>query len=224
MKLNIYVQIILYITYQAYGFLTRGCIRKCSFCIVSKKEGNIKENADIEEFIDNKKEAILLDNNVIAHNYGLKQIEKIIRLGIKIDFNQGLDCRIISKDIEIVKLLSKVKWLKPLRMALDNENQIDPLIKSIELLRQYKTTPKNYFIYVLVKNIKSALKRINICKKYNVDPFAQPYMDFKKDIKVLSETKRFCRWVNHKAIFRSVEWKDYNNKTRHNQIGQFELF
>ncbi len=201
----------LYNCKHAYGFLTRGCIRKCSFCIVPKKEGNIKSNADIKEFISDKKSAILLDNNVLASEHGLKQIEKIIKLKIKVDFNQGLDCRIIAKNIDIAKLLSNVKWLKPLRMSLDSDSQIDSLIKAIEFLRYYKTTPKNYFIYILTKDINNALKRVNICKKYNLDPYVQPYMDPEKDIKLSWEIKNFLRYVNRKAIFKSVSWTEYKN-------------
>ena len=45
---------------SAYGFLTRGCPNKCSWCIVPEKEGKIRPNADIEEFLDGKKSAILM--------------------------------------------------------------------------------------------------------------------------------------------------------------------
>lgn len=35
----------------AYGFLTRGCIRKCAWCIVPRKEGMIAPYMDIEEIL-----------------------------------------------------------------------------------------------------------------------------------------------------------------------------
>ncbi len=200
----------LYNCEHAYGFLTRGCIRKCSFCIVPIKEGYIKSHADIEEFLNNKKSAILLDNNVLSSEHGLRQIEKIIKLKIKIDFNQGLDCRIIAKNKDIAKLLSQVKWLKPLRMALDSDSQIDSLIKAVELLRYYKTTPKRYFIYILVKDIKSALERLEICRKYDLTPFAQPYMDPENNKKQISKNiHTFCLWVNRPQLFKSVSWKQF---------------
>jgi len=196
----------LYGCQHAYGFLTRGCIRKCSFCLVYKKEGYIQKYQDIKEFIEDKKSAILLDNNVLSHEWGLQQIEKIIKLGIKVDFNQGLDARLIIEDI--AKLLSKVKWLKPVRMACDKKSQIDSVIKAVELLRRYNTTPKNYFIYILVKEIEDALYRINKLRYLKLDFFAQPYMDF-DNIKITKKQKQFCRWVNHKAIFKTVKWKEY---------------
>ncbi len=55
----------------------------------SPKRGRIAGNADIEEFLDGRRNAVLLDNNVLASGWGLEQIEKIIRLGVRVDFNQG---------------------------------------------------------------------------------------------------------------------------------------
>jgi hypothetical protein len=199
----------LYDENKAFGFLTRGCPNKCNFCIVPNKEGNITENADISEFWNGQKSAILLDNNVLAHEHGLKQIEKIINLGIKIDFNQGLDARIIAKNKDIAKLLSRVKWHKPLRMACDSKKQMIYIKKATELLRKYNTTPKNYFIYLLVKDIGDAYERAVFLKELKLDPFAQPFRDLENNIQPTKEQQKFSRWVNHKAIFKTVDFEDY---------------
>jgi radical SAM superfamily enzyme YgiQ (UPF0313 family) len=50
---------------HAYGFLTRGCTRNCAWCIVPKKEGDIRPAGDIEEILQGRKSAILMDNNVL---------------------------------------------------------------------------------------------------------------------------------------------------------------
>ena len=101
------------------------------------KEGNIRPYADIEEFLQGRKEAVLMDNNVLAHEHGLTQIEKIIKLGIKVDFNQGLDARIIAKDKSIAELLSKVKWSRYLRLARDTKSQIPYIEKALSNLNEY---------------------------------------------------------------------------------------
>jgi hypothetical protein len=92
---------------EAYGFLTRGCPNKCKWCIVPEKEGYIRPHMDIEEFLDGRRCAVLMDNNVLACDHGLVQIEKIVKLGIKVDFNQGLDARIIAKNEHIAELLGR---------------------------------------------------------------------------------------------------------------------
>jgi len=197
----------LYKCVYAYGFLTRGCPNKCDWCIVPKKEGDIKPYMDIDNIIADKKSVVLMDNNILASEYGIKQIEKMIKMKIKVDFNQGLDARLIDKDV--AKLLSKLKWLSPLRMACDTLSQMPHIEKATKLLRDYDCTPKNYFIYVLVKNIDDAYKRVLFLKDLNLDPFAQPYRDFINNTEPEKELKQFARWVNHKAIFKSIDWKQY---------------
>jgi hypothetical protein len=198
----------LYDSKSAYGFLTRGCIRKCSWCVVPLKEGMIHAYADIDDFIADKNSAILMDNNVLAHEHGLSQIEKIISKKISIDFNQGLDARLIADNPEIAKLLSKVKWLTPLRMACDTQSQMDSVQKATELLRKYGTKPNNFFIYVLVKDIDDALKRVMFLKNLKLDPYAQPYRDFENNY-VDPKLNQFKRWVNAKVYFKSFSWEEY---------------
>ena len=198
----------LYDCEHAYGFLTRGCPNKCSWCIVPNKEGDIIPNADISEFIGDKKSAVLMDNNVLASEHGLKQIEKIIDMKIKVDFNQGLDARLIDNDI--AKLLSKVKWIYRLRMACDTLSAVEPLLKAVELLRKYNCKcDHRFFVYLLVKDISDTLKRIAILKENNIDMFAQPFIDYQNNIMPTREQKRLARYVNHKAIFKSVKYEDY---------------
>jgi len=199
----------LYNESKAYGFLTRGCPNKCNWCIVPKKEGAIVGNADITEFWNGQKEAILLDNNVLASDFGLKQIEKIIDLGIKIDFNQGLDARLIASNKDIAKLLSKVKWSRYLRMACDTKSQIPFIEKALANLNEYGLKNYKVFVYVLVKDIEDALLRINFLKQKGCSPFAQPYRDFENNILPTKKQKRVARWTNHKAIFKTVEFVDY---------------
>lgn len=69
----------------AYGFLTRGCPNRCKWCVVPQKEGNVEPYMDIEEIaIDGRNNIILMDNNILASEHGLSQIEKIIKLKLKI--------------------------------------------------------------------------------------------------------------------------------------------
>lgn len=188
------------------GFLTRGCPNNCTWCIVPFKEGSIKLHADIEEFARHKK-VVLMDNNVLACDHGIEQIKKIAKLGLKVDFNQGLDARLIDNDM--AKLLSKLRWLAPLRMSCDTENQMSAILKAVTLLRWHNTVPRRYYVNVLVKNINDALERVRFLKGLDLDPFALPYRDYDNKVMVTPEQKDFARWVNHKAIFKSTTWEDY---------------
>ena len=202
----------LYNCEHAYGFLTRGCIRRCEWCLVPEKEGTIRAYADIDSFLMGKKTAVLMDNNVLASDHGIRQIERIIELEIKVDFNQGLDARLI--DDSMAKLLSKVKWLHPVRLACDSPAMMEPVRKAVEKLRWYNCTPRRYFVYTLVKDIPEAIERIKFLKGIYVEPFAQPYRDFKNNTEPLREQKDFARWVNQTAVFNSVAWCDYTTAGR----------
>ena len=191
---------------KSYGYLTRGCPNKCSWCVVPEKEGNIKPYMDINDFLRHDK-VVIMDNNILAHEHGIKQIEKIARLGVKVDFNQGLDSRLI--DDSMAKLLSKLKWLEPVRLACDYKGQMKYVHKAIEHLRWHNVTPRLYRVYVLVKEIDDALERIRFLKGLDVSCFAQPFMDYYNPQEPTDEQKRMARWVNRQAIFRSTTWENY---------------
>ncbi|GAG76488.1 unnamed protein product, partial [marine sediment metagenome] len=178
---------------------------KCKWCFVPEKEGDIKAHADIEEFLRHDK-VVLLDNNVLASEHGIKQIEKLIRLKVKVDFNQGLDARLI--DNTMAKLLAKVKWLKPIRLACDSQSMKKPIQKAVELLRWNNATPSQYFVYCLLIDPEESLDRIKFLKGLYLDVFAQPYRD-KEGTEPEQILKDMARFVDRKEIFKTTTWEEY---------------
>ena len=198
----------LYPQYQhAYGFLTRGCIRHCKWCVVPKKEGGIRAYRDMKTVLQGRKTAILMDNNVLASNHGLEQLEKIIDIGCKVDFNQGLDSRLVTD--EIAKILSKIKWIRFIRFACDTTPAVEPLLKAVDKLNKYGVKNYRIFVYILVKDVADANERCKILKRLGVNPFAQTYRDYDNNILPTAEQKRFSWYVNQKAVFKATEWEDY---------------
>lgn len=195
---------------EAYGFLTRGCPNKCPWCIVPGKEGLIRPHAGITEFLAGRKKAILMDNNVLASDWGLSQIEKILDLGVRVDFNQGLDARIVAGNPDIARLLSRVKWISHIRFACDTKAQIPSVEKAVRLLGDNGIKPEKIFCYVLIKqDTADALERLRFLKNLGIDPFAQPYRDFEGKVKITREQRRVARWCNHKAVFNTVDYVNY---------------
>jgi hypothetical protein len=193
---------------ESYGFLTRGCIRACEWCFVPRKEGKIRAHADIEEFARHG-EVVLMDNNVLAHSHGLDQIEKMSRLGLRVDFNQGLDARLI--DDAAARRLGKLKWLHPLRLACDTSAQIESIRKAVTLLRWHNTTPRRFSCYVLIRDVADALERVRFLKGMDVDPFAQPYRA-PDGTEPTREQKGFARWCNQKAAYKGCTWEEYKRR------------
>jgi len=201
----------LYDCRKSYGFLTRGCIRKCKDCFVPEKEGGIKPHADIESFARHG-DVVLMDNNVLAHDHGVRQIEKIIKLGLRADFNQGLDARLI--DNTMAKLLSRVRWHPEIRLACDSVGMMEPVRKAVELLRWHNTSPPRYFCYVLSKDYDTTLERVKFLKGIYVDPFVQTLRN-KDDTFVPSQRcMDLKRFVNNRRIYRTCAFEDYEKGKR----------
>lgn len=59
----------------AIGFLTRGCIRNCPWCVVPKKEGRIRPYRTWKEVKRaDSRVIVFMDNNVLACPHGIEQI------------------------------------------------------------------------------------------------------------------------------------------------------
>ena len=202
----------------AIGYLTRGCIRKCPWCVVPKKEGGIKPYSTWQEIKrDDSNKIVFMDNNVLACEHGLNQMRDMVGKNIRIDFNQGLDARLITDDV--AELLSKLKWISFVRMSADTDAMLDVVIDKIKLLESYGLKPYKTFVYVLTQDIKSAEKRCLALKEIGSNPFAQPYRDFTTNKEPSKELKHFARWVNNKAVFKSTNsFAEYNQRIRgHNK-------
>ena len=200
----IYPDYSLYNCDYAMGFVTRGCIRNCPFCIVPQKEGGIKQVGNINNFWNGQTHIKLLDNNLTAHDDAFfSTMEDLTCKKIKTDFSQGLDIRLI--DDEKAKALSKVKLWKQIHFAFDHINQEKAVRKGIETLKRHLSLSRVMF-YVLIgydSTQEEDLYRVRLLHSLGVDPFVMPYD--KSD----RYQKDFARWVNHKAIFKSVTWEDY---------------
>lgn len=157
------------------GFTSRGCIRKCPFCLVPEKEGGIHPHASIYEFWDKShKKIILLDNNLLASPNWKQTMNDLIAEGLEADFNQGLDIRLVNE--ENIAYLKRVKT-KQLRFAFDCMSYETSVRKGIELLLKNGLSPRKISFYVLVgfDEDETAIARMEILKTYNVDIYPMIY-------------------------------------------------
>lgn len=188
------------------GFTSRGCIRKCKFCIVPKKEGYIRSNCSIYEFWDSKhKHIMLLDNNILALSDHFNVIaHQILSENLTVDFNQGLDIRLINDGN--AEVLSKLKVKPEYRFAFDDIKLEATIRKKVDILKRHGI--KRGFFYVLVgfnSTFEEDMHRINVLKeldqrafvmKYETVVGKQPYTDF-------------ARWVNARQLFRTVSFERF---------------
>lgn len=193
------------ITDTAYGYLTRGCPRSCPFCIVSEKEGRRSQQvAELDEFWRGEKNIVLLDPNITASKECEKLFDDLISTKAYIDFNQGLDVRLLTD--KGADQLNRMK-LKMIHFAWDNyEMKTYEKLKAIKPLLKYDH--HKLMAYVLVNyntTIEQDLERIYKLKELDIDPYV---MIFDKP-NAPKEIRKMQRWCNAKWIFRSTEWEDY---------------
>ena len=81
---------------RAIGFLTRGCPRRCPFCVVPLKEGKPRQVSDLKSLLQGRRKLILLDDNLLAHPQADDLLEEMAGLGLAVNFNQTLDLRLLT--------------------------------------------------------------------------------------------------------------------------------
>ena len=100
----------------AIGYLTRGCPNHCRWCVVPRKEGKIRSYRRWQEIVRHDTDKlVLMDNNILACEHGIKQLEGLIGSGYRIDLNQGMDARLVTDDI--ANILSRLKWIRFIRFS-----------------------------------------------------------------------------------------------------------
>lgn len=199
----------------SYGFLTRGCPNNCRWCIVPKKEGGIHPYMDIDEITQNgiRPNAVLMDNNVLACEYGIKQLIKIIERGYRIDFNQGLDARLVTK--EIAELLSKIRWLKYIRFGCDTQKQVEECDNVIEMMRSLGYDGSFMLYTMIYGDIEECYERISRWKdkryQTKVKTHSQPELNFSTTIQKIPQwQKDMAHWANKKTCYFGCDFKDFS--------------
>ena len=191
----------------AVGFLTQGCCRCCDFCIVPRKEGAVHPAATWEEIKrPDSREMVLLDNNVLASDYGLEQIDRMGRERVWVDFNQGLDARLITP--EIAGMLARLHWIRLIRLACDTSEMLPVIRQATSYLKEAGVSQSRFWAYALVRDVEEAHQRVMALREMGVEPFAQPYRDYDGG-EPTEERKAFARWVNRKSLFKSCTWESY---------------
>lgn len=190
----------------AYGFLSRGCPRRCGFCIVSEKEGcRAEAAADLCEFWSGEREIKLLDANLLACPDWERLLLQLAGSGAMVDFTQGLDVRLATA--EKVDALNRVR-VKMLHFAWDDpEDDLTGDFKRFAELTSLKDYRRRR-VYVLTNygsSHEQDLYRIYTLRGLGYEPYVMVY----EKPTAPSVTRRLQRWVNNKRFFHAVP--DFND-------------
>ena len=194
----------------AIGYLTRGCPNKCRWCVVPKKEGGIRPYRAWQDLVrQDTDKLVLMDNNILACDYGIEQLAGLIGSGYRIDLNQGMDARLVTS--EVADILARLKWINYLRFSCDQESQIEPVLHTCELLKERGIKPYRVFVYLLVTaDLSSASRRVEALKRLRgINLYAQAERNESLGIRPNKAQLEFAHRYVYSGCFRRETWEEY---------------
>lgn len=199
------------------GFITRGCFRKCRFC-VNQKFDHVFEHSPLDEFYyEGCKKICLLDDNFLGCPNWKALLQQLIATGKPFKFKQGLDERLLTE--EKCEMLFNASYDGDYTFAFDNIADYDLVHKKLEMIRRYAGS-KSVKFYVLVgfegtgaEDIENAFRRLELLMRYQCLPFVMRYQD--KNRKPWQESEyrgmyiALARWGNQPNIFKKMSFRHF---------------
>lgn len=240
-----------YKDYQKYsiGFLTRGCVRHCPFC-VNKLETQVSRYSKLEWFLDNERDKrgnlvrpyiYLWDDNFLASDRTIWEplLKELIDTKRPFQFRQGLDERMLaqSPDGELMaQMLSKSKYHGDFIFAFDNWKDRDLIEKALKIWKRYnrKKTTKFYLFCGFMlrddnfdkfyKDIWELFQRIRVLMAYDCIGYVMRHDDYHKS-PLPNIYVQVARWCNQPQFYKKQSFWEYcyRNQTYWEQQNGFEV-
>jgi len=194
----------------AIGYVTRGCPNKCPHCVVPEKEGDIKPYRRWRELVrPDSKKLVLMDNNILACEFGINELQSLIDSGYALDLNQGMDARLV--DERIAGIIARLKWIRYIRFSCDSTPQIDAIHRAAALLAPYGIKPYRLFVYMLVtKDICDAADRVERLRGLDgISLYAQAERNEGKGIIPNRAQLEFSQRYVYGRSYRKETWREY---------------
>lgn len=194
----------------AYGVLTRGCPRQCSFCHTSKKDGTVSRKvADLSEFWQGQKKIMLLDQNILACKDWRELLQQLIDSKATVEFNGGLDIRLMTE--EKAKYVTAIKQ-KLVHFAWDRYEDKEKILPRFQMFKEVSQFPAwKMIVYTIVNydtTIEQDLERIYTLKKLGYWAYVMIYN--KDKVPKGHIYRKLQRWCNNRIIFGSgVTFEEY---------------
>lgn len=203
-----------YYTDFSIGFLTRGCFRKCQFCI-NQNYNKVEKASDLKEFVDKKRKKIcLLDDNFFGYSNWKEELIKLQQSKKKFQFKQGLDIRLLTD--EKAEMLVNSKYDGDYIFAFDNYDDRELIVNKLEIWMKYWKNEKHRTkFYVLcaykdndIVDIIETFQRIRLLFKYRCYPYIMKYKNWKES-KYESIYTSLAGWCNQPFLLTSMSFKEY---------------
>lgn len=194
---------------HAIGRLTRGCVRRCPWCVVWRQDGRVRQVAELSDFWRGQSHVRLLDDNLLAKPALFREAcEAFTAAGTRVSF-EALDARLLTDDA--ARLLMRVKRWKPLHFAWDAIADEEPVMRGLLTLKKHYPSMHDVLVYVLIgfdTTPAEDLYRVVKLRTHGIEPFIMPFD------KADPYQKAFARWGNAKQL-RKVPWSEYRRGMGH---------
>ena len=200
------------------GFTTRGCFRKCEFC-VNRNCNKVVRHSKVNEFLDTNKPRIFLwDDNVLGYSGWREIFDELDATKKPFQFRQGLDFRLITD--EKAERLSHAKWYGDFIFAFDNWKDRVIIEKNLKIWKKHnpKKSTKFYLFcgfkltktsnQKLLKDVKELFYRIRILMKYGCVGYVMRHIDYLKH-PLGNIYVQIARWCNQQQFYKKMSFWEY---------------
>lgn len=206
------------------GFITRGCFRKCGFC-VNKKYNHVFSHSPLEEFYDpTRKKICLLDDNFFGYKDWKPALLELQATKKPFKFKQGMDERILND--EKCEMLFSSKYDGSFTFAFDNIDDKELIEKKLKLIRKY--TEKIPMFYVLCgfdkndkyddefweKDILNTFERIQLLMEYHCLPYIMRFNKYEES-PYRGMYINLARWCNQPSFFKKKSFYEFCTMKEH---------
>jgi hypothetical protein len=165
---------------------------------------------------------VLLDDNFLALLGRAKALlEEAIERGIEVCFSQGLDIRLVTR--EIAGLLARVRFWnthhtrRQLTVAFDSPEMYRAFRRGVTLLVEAGIKPwqiQAFFLCGYGSTFDEDVERFSVMRQLDIDPFCMVYRSPDRGKRIGDRRlHHFARWVNRR-LYKSCQFEEYRRYVR----------
>lgn len=203
------------------GFLTRGCIRKCPFC-VNKNIDFVYNYSTLPDFVDKSRPMIYLwDDNFLASKNWKSLLLELQATNMPFQFRQGLDIRLLNE--EKAQLLSKSKYHGDFIFAFDQLKDKEIISRKLRIWKQYtKKTTKLYLFcgytisddQSLIDDILDLFERTEVLMKFGCLGYIMRHKNHKNH-PLNNIYVQIARWCNQPQFYKKMSFKEFIDRNQY---------
>lgn len=215
------------------GFLTRGCVRHCSFC-VNKLENAILPYSRLDWFLDEERDEhgklvrpyiYLWDDNFLHADRKIWKplLQQLIDSKRPFQFRQGLDERMLAESTdgpEMAEMLSRSKYYGDFIFAFDNWVDRPKIEKALKIWKHFN--PKKgtkFYLFCgfkltehsdkkFYKDIWELFQRIKVLMSYGCVGYVMRHEDYHK-YELSNLYVQIARWCNQQQFYKKMSFWEF---------------